>query len=61
MGAAKEKARSPLVTSLVLGVSRRIRSADLRALGGWWREIRSERYSGAKPLRALKANNRILN
>ena len=60
LGALAAKALSTLVTRLVFGTTRRARLEDLRHLTGTCGSRRSDKYPGARPLRALKVNNKIL-
>ena len=60
LGAAAEKAWSPFSFNRVAGTFRTIWSVDLSVLVGWGRVMRSERYGGDRPCRALKVNRRIL-
>lgn len=60
MGARTANAWSPLDFEKERRTSETNWLADLRALEGWCSWIRSDRYSGARLLRALKTNKRIL-
>ena len=53
LGAATEKARSPFSFRRVFGTVRIIWSVDLSVLVDCGRVMRSERYGGVRPCRAL--------
>jgi len=53
-------ALSPLLFSFPHGTTKSKWSADLRALDGAYCLISSDRYLGARPLRDLKTNIKIL-
>ncbi len=54
LGVATVNARSPLDLSLVLGITKSLKLADLSILAGWWSINRSERYEGSRPFKDLK-------
>lgn len=60
LGALTQKDRSPIVDSRNLGTDNGPSSDDLRDLVGRYGWIRSDRYRGARPFRALKVNRRTL-
>ena len=60
VGALTAKALSPLVTRFDLGRSSSAISDDLRHLTGSWGSNKSDKYCGARPLRALKVSNKTL-
>ena len=60
VGPITENARSPLVTKFGGGMARSICVEDLSALTAGGAEMKSERYCGARPFKALKTKSKIL-